>query len=690
MVAVLIVAAASLASAAPTTAAPVVPAWSPTPVAAPPGVAVPAQLDSLEIDAVTTYRLDPDAGAVQVTVVATLTNTAPTRRRGNVIETPFFDSFGAGAIGPVANASAEREGTALTTTIETGDGADVEFVVVDLSPNLVFGTPQTITIRYDIPAQPSRSDFATRINDAFASWYAVGTGSSGAIDLVVDVPERFEVEFTDVLAPAADVADGRAVYRLDDLDEQSSFSGVSARDDDALVKKSTAVDDDDFEIQAWPGDEAWADFAVDAVDRGVVELVERTGLPLAGERSIAIAETATPYLYGYAGWFLPDEDRIEIGDELDLQVMLHELAHLWFNGDLFDSRWINEGLAEVASNDIARAFDVPSVEVVPIDTGAPGAQPLNVWVNPGAADDAAAIEDYGYATSYTVMQALVDDIGDDGLRALLAHADAGLIPYVGDPDPEESFGASDWRYLYDLADRVVGSARVAELFDAHVLSDDDRVQVATRSGLIQRYDALAVSGGELSPPLEVRRRMASWSFERAATAMDEAAALLADIDALSSELEARSIPVPAALETSYESAKDLDDTTALLTAVSEVAPAVAAADVATDDIDPVEWLGLVGTDIAGRRDATLASFDDGDTEAAAQRADAVVSSIDEAPFVAAARLVAALLLAVVAFAVIRQLRRARRHRSSRRGGAPAAVTAGAGPPSDGTAGPPLP
>lgn len=676
VVAVIVVVTAAASSSVPASPASLASA------AAPQTVAVPAQADSLEIDAETTYRLDPDAGIVQVTVVATLNNTAPTRVRGNVIETPFYDTFGSAAIGPVANASADRDGTALTTTVETGDSADVEFVVVDLSPNLVFGSPQTITIRYDIPAQPSRSDFATRINDAFASWYAVGTGSSGAIDLVVDVPERFEVEFTDVFAPEADVADGRAVYRLDDLDEAVAFSGISARDDDALVKKSTSVDDDDFEIQAWPGDEAWADFAVDAVDRGVPELIERTGLPLADEREIAIAETATPYLYGYAGWFLPEEDRIEIGDELDLQVMLHELAHLWFNGDLFDSRWINEGLAEVVSNDIARAFDVPSVDVAPIDTGAPGAQPLNVWVNPGADEDAQAIEDYGYASAYAVMQALVDDIGADGLRALIAHADAGLLPYVGDPEAEESFGASDWRYLYDLADRLVGSERVAELFDAYVLSDDDRAQVAVRAGLIERYDALATEGGDLSPPLEVRRRMASWSFDRAASAMDESTALLADIDALAAVLDDRSIPMPSALEDSYESARDIDDTTTLHGELAEVAPVVVEADAATDDIDPVQWIGLVGTDIGGRRDAVLAAFDEGDAEEAASRADAVLSSTDEARVAAVARLAAVLLLAVVATATVRLRRRG--------GHEPTVVTDGAVPPTDGTSVPPRP
>lgn len=648
-------------------------------VAAPMQVSVPAQADSLEIDAVTTYRLEPEAGVVRVTVVATLTNTAPTRVRGNIVETPFYDSFGTAAIGPVTNAVATRDGTSLSTTIESGDSADVEFVVADLSPNLVFGSPQTITIRYDIPAQPSRSDFATRINDAFASWYAVGTGSSGAIDLVVDVPERFDVEFIDIATPVADVADGRRVYRFDDLDDQRSFSGVSARDDDALVKRVTTVDDDEFEIQAWPGDESWADFAVDAVDRGIPELVERIGLPVADERSIAIAETATPYLYGYAGWFLPEEARIEIGDELDLQVMLHELAHLWFNFDLFDSRWINEGLAEVVSNDIAAAFDVPRVDVSPIDLAAPGAQPLNEWVNPGADEDAEAIEDYGYASAYAVMQALVDDIGDDGLRMLLAHSDAGLVPYVGDPDPEESFGASDWRYLYDLADRLVGSDRVVELFDAFVLGDDDRTQVATRAGLVERYDALAERGGELSPPLEVRRRLASWSFERAATAIDEAEVLLSGIDDLGDELAQRTIPLPAALEESYESAQDLDETSELYLALADVAPDVLAADAALEDVNLVERIGLIGTDLDGRRDAAVAAFDAGDVERASRQADSVLSSTDGAMVAAAVRLLAVLLLAAVATLVVRQLRVRRRP-----------VTPAAVPPTDETDGPPLP
>ncbi|MCP3910813.1 MAG: hypothetical protein GY745_18820 [Actinomycetia bacterium] len=33
-------------------------------------------------------------------------------------------------------------------------------------------------------------------------------------------------------------------------------------------------------------------------------------------------------------------------DEVDEQLTLHELSHVWFNDSLFDQRWITEGLAD--------------------------------------------------------------------------------------------------------------------------------------------------------------------------------------------------------------------------------------------------------------------------------------------------------------------------------------------------------
>ena len=644
---VLAVLIAVVAGAGPAAAAPV----------APRALAVPAQVDSLVVDATTTYRLDPGAGVVQVLVEARLTNTAPTRRRGNFIETPYYDAFGVPAIGPVQAVSASRGGSPLRTTVEPAEGGDVEFVVVDLSPNLVYGSPQDVTIRYDIPAQPSRSEHVTRINDAFASWLAVGTGTDGAIGVVVDVPDRFEVELGDHFVPDPEVADGRAVYRLEGLEGDGWVLGVSAHDDAALVNRPTKVDDDEFLVQAWPGDEVWADFAVDAVERGVPVLAARTGIELEGEREISIAETATPYLYGYAGWFLPLEDRIEIGDELDLQVMLHELAHLWFNRQLFSSRWINEGLAEVVANDVARSFGEDFEKAEPVDLGALGAQPLNVWQQPQADEDAEAIEDFGYRSSYSVMDALHDEIGPDGLRALVSHAHQDLLAYVGDPEPEQSFAQKDWRYFYDIADRVVGSEELAALFDEYVLDDAQRADVEKRAGAVEEYDALAVAGDDWTPPLEVRRRMSSWAFDRAQAAIEDSHALLERRDALGELLSSRQLTVPAALQDSYESEGSLADTEELFDALDGVADAVIDADAAVDGASPVHRIGLLGSSASTDRDAALAAFDAGDVEEAARRAAAAEDAVDGALTAALLRLVGLVLVAGAAVLVVRRVRR---------------------------------
>ena len=88
-------------------------------------------------------------------------------------------------------------------------------------------------------------------------------------------------------------------------------------------------------------------------------------------------ESNTPYLYGYAGWFEPVNDVIEIGDELDQIVILHELTHRWFNDQMFSTRWINEGLAEeLAAQAMAELDGDPEASKLPpaSDPGSPAAQ----------------------------------------------------------------------------------------------------------------------------------------------------------------------------------------------------------------------------------------------------------------------------------------------------------------------------
>lgn len=618
---------------------------------------VPAQSEGLLVDATTTYRLDLAAGVIAVTVEARLTNTMPSTRRGNVISTPYFDSFAVGAIGPIDGVRARRDGTTLSTSIEGTETPDVQFAVADLSPNLVHGSPQTVVIDYLIPAQPVRSDFATRINDAYASWFVNGTGDDGTIDVVVDVPSRFDLLHDGGESDRETVGD-RTIHRFTGLGLDESFFAVSAEDDDRLVSRETEVGDVEVRVDAWPGDEGWADFAIDAAERGLPELEDLTGLELEDDRSITIAETATPYVFGYAGWYYEGLDLIEVGDELDVQIMLHELSHVWFNNDLFASRWINEGLAEVVSNRIAPELGGEALPVPTVDLAAPGAQPLNSWEVPGTEEDAEAIEGFGYGAAYAVMHELVEEIGDDGLRELLRLADAGRIVDAGDRDPEAA-PSTDWEYLYDLATLELGSETIEDLFRTYVLTPDEIAALDERDEMRTRYGELAEAGGEWAPPLQVRRYMGTWNWDQAATAIEEAEAILDQRSELVEILDGTSVELPAALEERYETTQNLGSAAGLADDFVAAATDLAEVDDQASSANPLARLGFLGSGLDGHLDAAEDAFDTGEFGRMERSLAAAQDEIDGATAGGALRLVA--VAAVVGLGVVLlRLRRSRR------------------------------
>ena len=114
----------------------------------------------------------------------------------------------------------------------------------------------------------------------------------------------------------AGVGAGRAAgvhrrRRIDDPDEW--IVKVSARDDTKLIERVVDVGEQDVNVLGWPDDPEWADFAATQVEDGVPALEELTGLDWPATDTLDVVETASPYLYGYAGWYMPrrrsDRDR---------------------------------------------------------------------------------------------------------------------------------------------------------------------------------------------------------------------------------------------------------------------------------------------------------------------------------------------------------------------------------------------
>ncbi len=522
-------------------------------------VPCPAQTEGLTVDATTTYRLDPGAGVVAVTVEAVLTNELPSRRGARTSRRRTSAPSASPRLGPVTASGPPGTVVSLSTTVEQDEGG-VEFVIVDLSPNLVHGSPQSIVVQYDLPGpaepfgvgQPDQRRVRLLVRRRRPA-------PDGLADVVVDVPERFEMDFTDVPGPTPEPADGRAVYRIEGLGEDESFFGVSARDDDRLVTGRPRWTTTGSRSRRGPTTSRGPGSPTDAVERGVPALAELVGSELDGEREVTIAETATPYLYGYAGWYVAHLDLIEIGDELDLQAMLHELSHLWFNGQLFETRWINEGLAEHASplgRRRARRRPGPRPGRRWFDTGCPATQPVGDAGRRRRHRDGRGLR---LRRLYAVIDAVAAEIGDDGLRALArprreesdrlrrrsrSGANVGAAP----TGVTSTTSPNGWP----------GRSEIGAVLDRYVLTEDDRAQVAGRAAAIERYDGARRGRMRLDAPARDPAAHGRLAVQRGRPRPSRGPG---DLDGVNGwpRLDPLDLPVPAGARAGYESAVDIDD-----------------------------------------------------------------------------------------------------------------------------------
>ncbi len=362
-------------------------------------------VEGLKVDAKTVYRLVPRKGKVHVRVQARLVNTMPAQRRGAYISTPYFDSFAVPVLGPAKNVRARSSrGGSLSTSVEKGK-LGISGIIVDLEPNLVHGAPQTVTIEFDLPSQPPRSESVTRVNKGFASWFVFGSGDAGDIDVRIEVPADFEVSFSKAVRAdfirlgKFNIYEMKNVRRLDD-----SVLFASALNEDGIRGERFSVAGANVRIKAWPNDAKWERFATRLTRRGLPVLRKLIGVPPPNE-DIAVVESSRAYQLGYAGFYNPAEGRVEVGDVLDEPTVLHELSHVWINRRLFTDRWVGEGLAEAMANRALDELGEKSAEPKPVRLGAAGSVKLNAWPLPAPLDpERAKVEAYAYNASYAVVE----------------------------------------------------------------------------------------------------------------------------------------------------------------------------------------------------------------------------------------------------------------------------------------------
>ena len=637
-------------------------------VALPTGITVLADGD-LEESSTSTYTIDPAAGVVRVVVEVAVTNVVPDRTEGDTIYSRYYTGYTIPALAASTNATAvDDAGRALTVTSEpVPEASGYVLYQVEFAERLSYLETERFTLTYDIVGVPPRAADPTRANPAYFGFGAFGTGDRGRVNVRVVAPDGLVVDlFGDPVTTSR--VDGATVYSADEIADPDGFIVVvSARNDEALDRAAATAGEAQFELLSWPGDSVWQSFVKEQIETGVPALAELIGEPWPLEGTLEVIQSSTPYLYGYAGWFSPRELLIEVGEELDQEVVLHELSHAWFNDGWFTDRWVNEGLAQVYSNRVVEQLGGMPQAPDPIDPSDPGFVELNGWGDLDLGGDDDAREVYGYNASFAVMSQIVDEVGDEAMREVLDAVAAGTIAYVGEDAAEVTGAATDWRRFLDLVDELGGSTEARELFEQHVALADQQEQLDDRDATRERYAELLGDGGTWAGPVVIRRHLSEWRFDAADEAIDEAVEVLTARDTMVDKAAALGIDHPDGFEEDYEAVEEsFDEVEAAIDEQIETFDVVASAVEAEGRDDGVlATIGLWGTDVPALVNEAKQAAATGDHERARAAANDAVDTVDEAADLGTKRLAIAggatfgLVVLVTVVTVLIRRRRAR-------------------------------
>jgi hypothetical protein len=630
--------------------------------------------DGLDTSSDTTYDIGAD-GTVHVEAAYTLTNTKGSTTSGRVITDYYFYAHTSAIPHSATNVTATSNGGALQVEISAIDDApDLQRLKVNF-PNLYNGQTRVITVAYDIAGEAPRTTKSDeRVNAAYASFYAIGQGDEGNVSVHVVAPATLDMEFFGATLKAGASSSGKISYSEENIaDPFKWFAFVSARNDEALVRTPVETAGVSVGVRSWPGDTAWADFATTDVRDGVPALATLIDEPLP-IKGLEVIQATTPYLYGAAGWFQPKNSVIEVGEELNDHVVLHELAHSWFNRTYFADRWMSEGLAEEYSSRAQALLKQTPMEPETVLVNGEGSQPLTSWDNPNGRKTKAdeLQEKYGYNTSFYVFHELLKEIDTPKMAAVYDSVVKELNPYQGPGEPVHTKQNTDWKRLLDLVQEVGGSAKAEDLFKTYVLTTSQADGLSVRAAARSAYSDFKQAIGSWAMPTVVPAWMSDWKFADVTEFMTRAKATLARRNALTAEATANNLTVKSDLQKMFESATALtsfDDMDKVIEAqlaaihrLAQVQPIVAA------PRNFYQRVGLRGQHPDIDFDAARAAFNEGHLDEATAKADGVATLLGGAKKVGRAKVrqtairsgVGLLVLLLLLVLLIRRRRRKRR------------------------------
>lgn len=597
--------------------------------------------EGLETGASTRYVLDAARTTVRGTVTLDLRNVTPSRSTSGGVVFYYFDSYTVPVPAGAENVRAESGGRRLGVSLRRTDDPSTRLAEVSF-PRLTYGQRRQVVLTFDAPGEAPRSADGTRVGPGYATFAVYGFGDAGRNRVEVVAPAAMTFDSTrDDFESATTGA--TATHTLTAVDDGGgSWAVVSLRDPEQVEEQPVSVSGTDVLLVGYPDDPKWLDFTSTKVAAGIPALERLVGTDWPGGLQ-RIREDPTPSVRGFDGWFDPGGDEIVVGEALDDDLLLHELSHAWVNGERFEGRWIYEGLAQLLAERAVRATGGEVAARQTVSRRSDGAVPLLDWG--GSADGRARdVDDYGYPASLAAMSALLGDVDDTRLAAVLAAAAAGEGAY--DAPGSRGGARTTWQRLLDLAESRGGVADGAAVYRTWVVDAEGAALLGPREQARAAYAEVDAADGAWLPPQGLRGAMTEWAFDRAATARAAVTPLGEAARQVQVAADRSGIDVPDPVRGSYEEADDPTEYAALATSLPRAAAALTAVgtarDAAGEDRDPVSGLGADLLGVAERAAEAESLLARGDVGAATGRASSANERAGLAPLAGAAAVLGAL------------------------------------------------
>ena len=566
--------------------------------------------------------------------------------------------------------------------------ADYTNLRIDFGANLAAGRSTTLTLTFDLEDTGGAPERPVRITPSIVSFnaWAFATPETPGATVALNIPAGYNVAIGrgPLDGPIVTKA-GEESWTSGPIDEPLEFvtdvvadrlgTPVETLREVTLTNEPAAI-----VVRSWPDDTAWSDRVLGLLERALPLLEDEIGVPWPIDGPLILEESLTRGTDGYAGLFDPAAPRIEVSYAASDVMILHELAHAWFNGGLVADRWAAEAFASYYADLVAVRLGLAAAPFDPVDPDASVAIPLNAW-GEGEPPEAEA---YAYAASLELARAIAERVGAEDLRRTWSLAAAGIAPYPPDPavdplaDPESAEragGPPDWRALLDTLEEQAGEP-LDDLWRTWVARPEDLLALDARGPAREAYGRTLQAAQPWRLPPAIREAMRAWQFEVAGELSVQAEAVLAQRGALEASAAAAAVTLPDRLRGAFEGTGGLEAAAAEAEFEQAIVDAIASAAAARPTTsDPGEqimiFIGLIATDPEGRLALARTSFTVGDIETAYVAALAAEAAWIDALDLGRTRLVSTVLL-TLALLLLASLVRQRRRRVLADAGAKAA------------------